>query len=136
MLPSAFPWPKYDEQGVRYQTLGEIQQQLDAEVAELRDEVQSITSEYGELMSNLEVFRTLERLPLRQRIDGDEGYWGTWRQEFSCPERHYVCGLQQRIEAWVGAGRGEDDTAMNGLRMFCCPLFEADSAASSSGAPR
>ena len=119
------PWLKYSEQGVPYQTLEEIRRQTDIEIAGLRNEVQSITSEYDELRSNLEVFRTLERLPLRQRIDGDPGYWGTWRQEASCPERHYVCGLQQRIEPGQGDG---DDSAMNGLRMFCCPLFD--------GAPR
>ena len=121
-------WPKYNEQGVRYETVDELQQRLDANVAALRAELQSIDS-------SLEAFRTLERLPLRQRVDGHPGFWGSWRQEFSCPARHYVCGLQQRIEGQQGGG-GPDDTAMNGLRMFCCPLFATDSATSSSGSPR
>ena len=120
-------WSKYDEQGVRYETIAEIQQSLDASVAGLRGEFQT-------MRSSLEAFQALERLPLRHRVDADPGHWGDWREVFSCPERHYVCGLQQRIESPLGGGSGRDDTAMNGLRMFCCPLFETDSAESSTEA--
>jgi len=47
------------------------------------------------------------------------GYWGSWRGWASCPSKHYVCGLQARVEKKQGKG---DDTAMNGLQMKCCPL--------------
>ena len=46
--------------------------------------------------------------------------WGGWRGERACPLNHYVCSLEQRVEN--ERGRSEDNTAMNSLRMRCCPL--------------
>ncbi len=124
------PWSKYNRQGEPVATLAEIRSTLEET---LEDELAAMRRENAELRRELEVFRALERLPLRQRIDADGGSWGTWRDEYMCPERHYVCGIQQRIEGWQRDG---DDTAMNGLRMFCCPLFTTGSEVEGGGASR
>ena len=46
--------------------------------------------------------------------------WGEWEGESKCPLNHYVCSLEQRVEDIQGGD--EDDTAMNNLRLRCCPL--------------
>ncbi len=45
--------------------------------------------------------------------------WGTWEAPAYCPKNQYICGIEQRVEGKQGDG---DDTAMNGLRFYCCPL--------------
>ena len=79
------PWSKYNEQGEPVETLEEIRRQLEKGLAAAR-------RENAELRSTLEDFRVLERLPLRQQIGAHPGMWGTWREEYTCPERQYVCG--------------------------------------------
>lgn len=49
-------------------------------------------------------------------IGGDLGYWGTWSSNFICPAGENVVGFTNRVEPDQGEG---DDTAMNGLRMYC-----------------
>ena len=49
-------------------------------------------------------------------IGGDLGYWGTWSYNFICPAGENVVGFKNRVESKQGEG---DDTAMNGLRMYC-----------------
>ena len=45
--------------------------------------------------------------------------WGDWSEPMFCPQGYYVCGLKQRVEDPVGS---EDDTAMNAVAFYCCPL--------------
>ncbi|KAG2440681.1 hypothetical protein HYH02_010260 [Chlamydomonas schloesseri] len=46
---------------------------------------------------------------------GNYGSWGSW---VSCPTNQYICGLQVKMEDVQGTSA--DDTAMNGLRFYCC----------------
>jgi len=48
-----------------------------------------------------------------------DGPWGTWNEVKHCPTNHYVCGLQQKVEP---SKSNNDDTAMNAVRMVCCPF--------------
>ena len=54
------------------------------------------------------------------KVEG-EGPWGSWHEPTYCPARHYVCGLEQKLEGPQGGGSG-DDTALNGVAMRCCKL--------------
>lgn len=121
----SIPWPKYTPAGQPIPTVQEVRDQVERDIAEMAASLTEMRDQTGNLTSALNSFRSLSRLPLQTRIDADPGYWGTWRDEFFCPDRYYVCGLQQRIEGRQGGGSG-DDTAMNGLRMFCCPLFSTE----------
>ncbi|MCP4407233.1 MAG: hypothetical protein GY807_05620 [Gammaproteobacteria bacterium] len=44
-------------------------------------------------------------------------HWGRWRGGSYCPDNHYVCGINQRVEGQQGNG---DDTAVNDLQIYCC----------------
>lgn len=43
--------------------------------------------------------------------------WGAWRGATYCPDNHYVCGVNQKVEGSRGSG---DDTAVTDLRIYCC----------------
>lgn len=46
--------------------------------------------------------------------------WGDWQEAFtSCPAGQRVCGVQIKLEGKQGPD--DDDTAMNGLSIACCP---------------
>ncbi|PNW77055.1 hypothetical protein CHLRE_10g420450v5 [Chlamydomonas reinhardtii] len=49
---------------------------------------------------------------------GDFGSWGSW---VSCPTNQYICGLQVKMEE--PQGTVSDDTAMNGLKFYCCYII-------------
>ena len=58
--------------------------------------------------------------------DGGDGWWvespspnswGDWGNERYCPDDTVVCGLQTRVEDKQHDG---DDTALNGLAIYCC----------------
>jgi hypothetical protein len=49
----------------------------------------------------------------------EEGLWGTWKAPVYVPENHCVVGMQLRIEPYSS---GNDDTALNGIRMISRPL--------------
>ena len=51
----------------------------------------------------------------------NSGRWGQWSDPQYCPQGHYVCGLKQRVEPPQGGGSA-DDTAMNAVAFYCCPL--------------
>ena len=48
--------------------------------------------------------------------------WGNWSDPLYCPAGQYVCGLQQSVEPLQGRTVRDDDTAMNAVAFFCCPL--------------
>ncbi len=43
--------------------------------------------------------------------------WGNWAGPTYCPDNHYVCGINQRVEPHQ---KEEDDTAVNDLQIYCC----------------
>jgi len=49
---------------------------------------------------------------------GDYG-WGDWGEWAECPGGTVACGLAVRVEPELG--RSGDDTALNGLKVECCP---------------
>jgi hypothetical protein len=63
----------------------------------------------------------------RQMFANNEGPWGDWMPEMTCPVRESlgrqlktaVCGLETRIESRQGDG---DDTGLNSMRGACCAL--------------
>mgnify|MGYP001076628106 CR=1 FL=1 len=80
-----------------------------------------ITKKFGDRVSILEK-------SIRKRVDPSSGkvievlgggVWGDWKQITYCPADHFVCGLQQRVEASQGR---DDDTALNSVKMICCPF--------------
>jgi hypothetical protein len=48
---------------------------------------------------------------------GNDGKWGSWLGWSTCGADSYVCGLSLRMDQRDSSG---DETAMNGLRLFCC----------------
>lgn len=46
--------------------------------------------------------------------------WGKSTEERFCPTGHYVCGVMQRVDP--AGGSGYDDTALNGIDLYCCPF--------------
>ena len=45
------------------------------------------------------------------------GPWGGWTGYKRCPSGQVFCGIQTRVEAYLGRG---DDTALNGVKFACC----------------
>ena len=77
-------------------------------------------SQFEDRIKQVEVFVSRERAPLDDPIEAPgEAPWGLWKGAAFCPANHYVCGLEQKVEPTQGKG---DDTATNGVRMYCCPL--------------
>jgi hypothetical protein len=77
-----------------------------------------------------EALETLRRAVFKQRpnkegvavavaVDGGAP-WGDWRGATFCPDDHYVCGIEQKVELVQGTNR--DDTAVNDLKLWCCPF--------------
>ena len=54
------------------------------------------------------------------------GPWGDWEDKTFCPRRHYVCGLQQKVEKHK---KEIDDTALNSVRILCCQFSNASTSA-------
>lgn len=74
-------------------------------------------TEFTKLKS--EVFKVRESKDGTQ-VDIKGGmHWGSWRGVTYCPNNHYVCGINQRVEGRQGNG---DDTAVNDLQIYCCPF--------------
>jgi hypothetical protein len=48
-----------------------------------------------------------------------DGGWGNWRELAMCPDGKWVTGGKVRIERSQGGDSDEDDTALNGVRLFC-----------------
>jgi len=45
------------------------------------------------------------------------GIWGDWKPKQICPKGKAVNGIQTQVQTYQGPGK--DDTAMNGIRLFC-----------------
>ncbi|KAG7167755.1 Vitelline membrane outer layer protein 1-like 2, partial [Homarus americanus] len=51
-------------------------------------------------------------------LDGGGETWGVWGDWASCPDDSAVCGIQTKVEPYLGVV--DDDTALNDVRLFCC----------------
>nr|XP_045590237.1 vitelline membrane outer layer protein 1 homolog [Procambarus clarkii] len=52
-------------------------------------------------------------------LSGGGETWGEWGDWASCPPDTAVCGIQTKVEPYLGVSG--DDTALNDVRFFCCP---------------
>ncbi|XP_074840623.1 vitelline membrane outer layer protein 1 homolog [Carettochelys insculpta] len=52
------------------------------------------------------------------------GPWGTWTWLDMCPEHYYAMGFSIKVEEYGGAS---DDTALNGIRLFCIKINSSSS---------
>lgn len=68
---------------------------------------------------------------LRRIIVPGGGPWGRWQGEIRCPDNYFVCGLEQKVEPRQG-GDG-DDTALNAIRMICCPFRDTPNSGGEPG---
>lgn len=77
-------------------------------------------TQFDDRLKQVEAFIVRKRPALDEPIEAPgEAPWGLWKGPTFCPANHYVCGLEQKVEPTQGKG---DDTATNGIRMYCCPL--------------
>lgn len=80
--------------------------------------------EEGPATSRLAATATGIREPGQAITFSNSGHWGRWSDPQYCPRDYYVCGLKQRVETPQG-GDG-DDTAMNAVAFYCCPLTPSE----------
>ncbi|MGI4840766.1 MAG: metallophosphoesterase [Janthinobacterium lividum] len=55
-------------------------------------------------------------------VGNSQTAWGTWRTEFRCPAGKVATGFVTRVEPDLG---GNDDSALNGMRLFCSDISAA-----------
>ena len=53
-------------------------------------------------------------------FQNDSSPGSRWSEPLYCPQGEYVCGLKQMLEPYQGAGK--DDSGMNAVGFYCCPL--------------
>ncbi|MGA7979700.1 MAG: hypothetical protein WCA32_05670 [Chromatiaceae bacterium] len=94
---------------------------LAAAIAKKPDEKQSERlSQLDDKVTSIETFLTKKRTHLPEPVMAPgPAPWGTWKGAAFCPDNHYVCGIEQKVEPQQGNG---DDTALNAVRFYCCPL--------------
>ncbi len=57
------------------------------------------------------------------RTASNDQKWGYWRAPGRCEPNEAICGVGVRVEAHIGAGGGgNDDTALNNIKLQCCSL--------------
>ena len=101
-------------------------------VASLQEKVGSHETAVGTLRTQLEaaeqeidtrvrlrILRPTATNSIHVRFDNTVGYGEISERRF-CPAGHYICGLTQIVEP--AKGKNVDDTAMNGMEFYCCPL--------------
>lgn len=70
------------------------------------------------LQGSINSFKSKQNNP-SQEIVSHDGPWGTWRPVAICASGSYVCGVQAKFEE---PARDSDDTALNTIKLFCCPF--------------
>ena len=99
-------------------------------VGELRGELNGLSVRVGQLEENqtdpvpAPPLEPVVQEPVIREPEGRYEFargrgWGSWSDPLYCPVNQYVCGLEQSIEPNQGQG---DDTAMNAVAFYCCPL--------------
>jgi len=53
-------------------------------------------------------------------LNGDGDRWGEWSELVSCPSNTAICGINTLVES--DQGNDVDDTALNGVKFYCCEL--------------
>ena len=51
---------------------------------------------------------------------GNGHEWGSWSRFQGCPANQFICGINTRVEDWVG--HDGDDTALNDIIHQCCEM--------------
>lgn len=91
-----------------------LNKSLEAQAAKLNSNVDLANSVQGSINS----FKSKANSPVQEIISHD-GPWGTWRPVAICASGSYVCGVQAKFEE---PARDSDDTALNTIKLFCCPF--------------
>lgn len=91
-----------------------LNKSLEAQAAKLSSNVDLANSLQGSINS----FKSKPNSPVQEIISHD-GPWGTWRPVAICASGSYVCGVQAKFEE---PARDSDDTALNTVKLFCCPF--------------
>ena len=56
-------------------------------------------------------------------MKGNGHEWGDWSRFQGCPPNQFICGIDTRVEDWVGADK--DDTALNDIEHQCCEIHHS-----------
>ena len=63
--------------------------------------------------------------PLEVKAHDDVQEWGQWSKMELCPDGTAICGIQTRVfddYGEDGVSYLEDDTALDGVKFYCCAL--------------
>lgn len=52
-------------------------------------------------------------------VIGDDGKWGKWGSWQYCPAGSFAIGYSMKVEDHQGKKSKEDDTAVNGIKLYC-----------------
>lgn len=52
-------------------------------------------------------------------IIGDDGKWGVWGSWQYCPGNSFAIGYSMKVESHRGKKSRQDDTAVNGIKLYC-----------------
>ena len=91
-------------------------------IGALTERVEGLQVELEELGDRPLPDLMVPRTPGHEITFSNGGPWGRWSDPQFCPPGHYVCGLRQRVELPIDG----DDTAMNAVAFYCCPLDPSD----------
>ncbi len=54
----------------------------------------------------------------------NDGQWGSWRSEDTCPAGTAICGISTRSTPLMQSALNNDNLAMNGAYFICCAIFD------------